>query len=219
MMPLPILLGQAFESFDAPTPPALPSSPVWERYLLENPYPAVILLLIGAMVVWRIMNNAMKRREAAIGAAACVVVAGGVFVLARTVETTRERLKGLTFALVRSTAEADIASLDPLLDDKITLFRPGGGPSLDKGETLERVRNDLGKSFRVKEWAVLELQADVDTPTSAMTQARIRVTLQMSAFPTISWWKLDWRRDAAGVWRVISIDPVSVPQAVRSQLR
>lgn len=217
-MRVPAMLAQAFEVIDAPTPTPLASGPLWSRFLLENPYPAVILLLIGAFAAWRLLNNALKGREANIAAAACVALALAIFALARFVQTDRERLRDLTRELVRSTATADVTSLEQLLSPQLSLFRPGGGLSMGKEETLERVQNELGKRYRVREWAVLETQASTDSPTSGITQTRVRVTLEMSPFPTISWWKIDWRKDANGVWRADRIDPVSVPQAVRSAL-
>lgn len=213
------LAQQGFAFIDPPAPPPLPRPPALAHYLLENPYPAMVLLSIAGVIAWRALSGAGRGRHAMIAAAACFLGAIAIFLAARSVETPREQLVRSTADLVASTARADVASMEPILAEQVSLFRPGGGPGIDKQEILSRVRETIGRQYRIKEWAILETQAMTDSGVSGVTQVRLRVTLEAAGIPNISWWKLDWRKAADGRWQVLTIDPVSVTPEVRGQIR
>ena len=203
---------------EPPAPPPLPPAPIWERLLLENPWPLAIILAAGAIVAFVSMRHRAPPRHTAAAVAGLALAAVGVLVLASLVETAREQMRHQTFELISAAARASVTDTGTLLAPDATLFPPGGGAALDRDDILTRVERDLGGAWRLREWAVLECEASVSGDTGR-TQVKVRATPEAAGFPNISWWRLGWRRDPPGPWRVISIEPVSVTREVENQLR
>lgn len=204
-----------FGMIDPPEPPALAGSALWKVLLLENPWPLVIVFAGMAAVLWAAFRG---RRARAWWAGGPVVGAVAVYVLSALVETPGERLRARTVELVAAATRADGAALEGLLAPDAVLYVPGGGASLDRGEILSRVRDDLGGRFRVSAWAVLGTQWEA-AGEEGRTQVKVRVVPEATGFPNISWWRVDWAMDPPGVWRVTRIEPVSLTPDVRQQLR
>ena len=51
---------------------------------------------------------------------------------------------------------------------------------------------------------IVALQAAVDAPTRARTQLQVRAAA--GGAPSLSWWLVNWTRDASGAWRATRID-------------
>lgn len=223
LLPLPLLptlfAQSGFGLIDPPAPPPLPRPPFFEHYLFENPWPLVVLLAVAGAVCFLRLRGTGKNTGALVAAGCLLVCALGAWLLAGSVETGREAIARKTEELVAGAARADVSALDALLSEDLSLFRPGGGESLGKAETLERVRRDLGGFYKIGNWAVLDVQSMTDSPRTGVTQARVRVTLEAAGFPNISWWKIDWRKGPDGEWRAVTIDPKSVTPEVRGQFR
>lgn len=219
IQPGALLAQSGFGLIDPPAPRALPSPPPIEHYLLENPWPLVVVLAVAGVTAFLRLRAAGKPRPGTLWGLTLFLAAGGVWTLASWVQTGREAITRSTAALIGAAARADIPSLDALLSDQLSLFRPGGGPGLGKTETIGRVQRDLGGPYRVREWAVLETQAMTDSASSGVAQVRVRVTLEAAGIPNISWWRIDWRKGADGAWRAVTIEPVSVTVEVRERMR
>lgn len=217
--PQGVLAQSGFGLIDPSPPKPLPNPPLIEHYLLENPWPLVVVLAVGAMIAFTRLRAAGKPRHGALWGLILLIAGAGVWTLASWVQTGREAIARSTSALIGAAARADIPSLDALLSENLSLFRPGGGAGLGKTDTLDRVQRDLGGPYRVREWAVLETQAMTDSASSGVTQVRVRVTLEAAGIPNISWWKIDWRRGEDGAWRAVTIEPVSVTVDVRERMR
>jgi len=207
-----------FGMIEPPAPTPLPAPSLVDRYLLENPWPLSTILALGAIAAFVTMRHRVPVRRVAAAATALLFAAAGVLLLAASVETPRESLRGATRALVNAAASADAARVAGLLAPDATLFPSGGGSPLGRDAILARVRDDLGGRWKLREWAVLETQAAA-TGDSGRTQVKVRVTPEAFGFPNISWWRLAWSRDATGAWRAISIEPVSVTPEVGRELR
>jgi len=207
-----------FGAIDPPAPPPLPGAPLWEQLLLENPWPAAIVLGAGAVAAWVAMRHRADTRQTMLVVGALILGAAGVCIAASWVVTTREAVREQTFALVGSAARAEAIKVGDLLAPDAALFPPGGGSSLDRDAIVARVRDNLGGRWKLREWAILECEASVSGNTGR-TQVKVRATPEAVGFPNISWWRLGWRRDESGVWRAISIEPVSVTGEVERELR
>lgn len=186
-------------------PQPLATPPWLESNLFEHPTMLIVVLLALGLG----LSLVLSRSRAVWALLATGLAAGGVWGVSRLVETDRERVAALTPGLLTAAASVDLAALDALLDERLTLryFRAGGG--LDKAGTLRAVREELGTRFRVREALVQELQLEQTAPDQMRTQVRVRVTPEASGFPNISWWSIDWRLDA-GRWRAVAIRPLSI---------
>ncbi len=215
--PVAAALQGGFGMIDPPAPPPLPSPPVFDRFVLENPWPLAVLLALGAVGAFITLRHRPPARRAFLISGGLLAAGAGVVLAGALVETPRERLRSATLALVSAAARADAEGTGELLAPDAVLYPPGGGSALDRDRVMARVREDLGGRWRLREWAVLETQSAA-SGDSGRTQVKVRVTPESVGFPNISWWRIGWRRDGAG-WRVISIEPVSVTAEVERELR
>ncbi len=185
----------------------LPAGPLLQRLFLENPWPVAVVLGVAGVLALVVGNARGQLKRGAGIAVACFAVAAVVWIITATVETTRETLKRRTVELVGVTAAVDLPRLDAILDGSSQLFtvqHPGG---VGKDEILHATSHFLGGVYRVREHQVGQLEAVVDGPNVARTQARVRVVTDATP-PFVSWWLIDWRRDG-DVWRVTGIRAVA----------
>jgi hypothetical protein len=59
------------------------------------------------------------------------------------------------------------------------------------------------------------VQTEFLGPRVARTQILVEVDPEATRFPTLSWWRVDWRRDGpegeAGEWTAYEIEPLALP--------
>lgn len=206
----PVVLAQF--DIDGPQIPPLPQAPLFERVLLESPWPAVVLLLLAALVLFLVLNARAKLKPALLAGACVLLAAVGCYVVSVLVETPREKIKAGTRALVAATAEANRSELDRLLGDDLTMRVTRVPPTADKHMTMDLVEAILGKQYRVNDHSILEMQATIDGPRLGRTQVRVRVGSEYGSIP--SWWRLDWELGADGQWRVRRIEALWIPGVV-----
>jgi hypothetical protein len=196
---------------------ALPAPPLWEFALLEKPIYLAAALLLAAVVAGTLLNQRGRARQGVLIGAGLVALAAGVLILGGLVKTEREQMADATRSLVETTARIDARALERALAPDATLFsdlRLPGVPSaqagLDKPGIIKAVQAALG-AHPLKEYRVLEVQAQSLASGMGRTQARVRVSFEEMPAPHISWWRVDWRRSADGVWRATAITPLDVP--------
>lgn len=193
-------------------PPPLPSAPMADRLLLENPVPAVLVALAAGFLAMWLLRRAGRRRLALAAAGAGIALAAVAFLVGRMIETPREALKDRTRALVEAAAEVDTAALDDLLDRSVRVRLTGGGirlGELDKGGVIARAEDYMSGAYAVESWSVPTLQAAADGPEVGRTQLRVVVTPEATRFPTGSWWAIDWEL-IDGKWRAVEIELLRV---------
>lgn len=207
----PTTLAQALNPLIVTDPPPLPSPPLLERALFENPWPLALVLLAAGLLAWYVLTQRAHLRVARAVILICILAAAGVVALARLVTTTRETLDARTRDFVRAVATADTIAARTILTNDAALYwwiDPNGLP-LDL--LLARIERDFreGGSYRVAEHQVLSVQASVDSPTTARVQVKVRVVAAAANFPNISWWRLDYVREG-DAWRVDAIQPLAI---------
>jgi hypothetical protein len=190
--------------------PALPTPPALERYLYESPW-LLIVLVAGLAVVVSFTLNRQGRVRGAIGAAIGAVVAcAGVYGVSAAVQTPREVVSAQTRALVDLVARADVDGVDPMIHPEGRLLWLGGRVEYSKAQLLERIETDLKRTYPLRSWRILKLQATQDGPSVARTQVQVRVETE-SAGLNFSWWRMDWQRvGAGGEWRLVGIEPLFI---------
>lgn len=210
--------------FSLATPAPLPRGPLWERLLLEDPLGLVAGLVLGAVVAFVVLNRRGRARSGAAAAGGLLVLAAGAWLAAHLVETPREAMTRQTVALVGAAAKVNAAALDRLLADDARLYSRFGFPAprvptagLAKAEIIRQVRASLGEDWPIREHSIREVQASLDSPTSGRSQVLVQATGDRFNFPFPSWWLIHWRKDAAGGWRAVSIEPLEIPGIVEGR--
>jgi hypothetical protein len=192
---------------DAAGVPRLPDPPFLAYYLLENPWPPVTALAIGAAIAVVVLGRQGKQRQGTRAAAAALGLAGILLVLAYSVTTDREVLRRATRNLVDLTAAADTTGLRDQMTDQVRVGAFGGQiPGLHgRDDVLTAVRRYLGDQYPLESHQIGFVQAVMDGPNIARTQVRVWVNLkkdqQMYGAATGMWFRIEWRRDGNSPWR------------------
>lgn len=185
----------------APAP--LPPGPPLVYFTVENPYPAMVVALVAGAVAAALVHRAGQGRWAALVLALAVVLAGALWLAARATTTIREQINQRSRLLVNAVARLDRSTAEALLADDARMHGfPGDG--WDRARMLDEARHYLGERFPIREHDVVQIQAVVDGRDLARSQVLVAVT-EASGAPHRSWWRLDWRREAAG-WRVFAVE-------------
>jgi hypothetical protein len=188
-----------------PDPAPLPADPLWERWLLESPWPAAGLLALAGVVAFAVLNRRARAGAAAGSLVAAILAGAGVILLARFITTDRETLRARSASLVAAVASRDQALVGSLLAPTARLAK---WPLALTGR--DAIVDRVGSVPAIHEWALLEAQASLDGPAVARTQIKLRITPDQTRAPNLSWWRLDWQRDAQGHWVVIQIEPLAI---------
>lgn len=199
--------------FLPPDPPPLPDPPFLAHYVLESPWALAVFILLLGLLTWKFLAPRLPPARGRFLTGFFVVCAVFVVFAAHFVETPREQVSKAAKQLVADVAAADTLRVRAALAPDAALYwwlNPDGLP-LDG--ILDRIDRDFSGNgqYRVKEHAILEVQAQSDDPTRARVQMKVRVTSQAQGVPLISWWRLDYALGPAGSWQVTGIQPLAVP--------
>jgi hypothetical protein len=197
-------------NFINPAVPALPEPPAFQRFVFEAPLLPALALGLLAVVAFLSLRNAGRVKAGAGVMVGLLAVAGGLFVVAGSVETDRERLMARQDELVAAVANADLDALEDLLDEavRIRVTGPLGiANGLDKRGIISRVADTTGGAYPVRDFGIIERQAVLDGPNAARTQVHVRVESRGSG-GTFTWFRLGWRLSPDGAWRAIEIEPL-----------
>jgi hypothetical protein len=213
-----VLLAQ-LSAADAGSVPRLPDTPIFARYVLENPWPLTVILVAAAIVTMLTLRRQGQDRAASwglgIGLVLAVVVAG----LGMTITTERETLRSRTRELVDLTADARTTELRDLLTERarVGAFMVYFGGVNGREEVLGAVRRYMGEQIPLESHKVGPVQVVVDGPNVARTQVRVwvkpRKDQQMYGVDVGAWFRVDWTRDGTGPWRATTISIMQIDGA------
>lgn len=193
--------------------PALPAPPLLERLLFENPWPAIGALLAAALVAAWLLNKQSRAREGLLAAGGLAVLALAVYIASAVVTTQREVLAARTRELINLTAAADTTGLEPLMARDVTFRAFLTQQSYQRDAILDLVRRYPGQMYPVKSHRIDRVQATIDGPNAARTQTHVTTESPEATLynlPTGSWWRLNWRKDPDGQWRLTGIELLQV---------
>jgi len=196
----------------APPIDPLPPTPVFERFLFEQPLLPVIALVLLAIVALVAFSGRGQRRRGLVVAGVLLVAAGAIYATASIVTTTREVLLQQTERLIAATATADTQTLSTLLSGDASLETSGAIarvlPSVESvPELLDGVDRYMGRQYTLSGWEILDRQATVDGPNVGRTLVRVGVDGDAFSRTHYSWWRLHWTVGPDGVWRCFEIEP------------
>jgi hypothetical protein len=185
-------------------PPPLQETGAFRKWVLEQPVPLGVVLVLAAIVAWFILRGQGKAREGTRVGGILVLLAIAVVATGSLVETEQEKLKARARELVAAVASANTTRVGPMLTDDV-IAQPFGLP---RDVILSKMESTLGGSLRIKEHKISTLRAALEGKSMARTQLRVHVVADgaLYAGPVGSWWMIHWRKDAAGVWKADEIE-------------
>ena len=178
-----------------------PEESIITRYLLENPWPAGIFLLLAGFVLLALWNS---RGENRLGWAslACFVTGSLVFLIASMSMTAGEHARELVARIVQHAEDGDagriLAELEPDATLHLESLKQPGRPF----EELEESIRSLESSNRVTEIRIGKLRAWTTSPDSAIVHLGCRASTGSSWGPVPTTWSFVVRRNAEGDWKV-----------------
>jgi hypothetical protein len=183
-------------------PPPLPAAPALEHHLFESPgIGAGLLALVAVAIGATLVQRGRARVGIAVGAG-LLAVAGSWVGLATAVTTEREALNGASRELVVAVARADGSALQRILHPEAALAADGWmWTRRDRDGILALLERIPGGEM---EAGILASEAVLDGPNVGRVQLRVRTRAE--GFLDIAWWRLDWRREPNGYWRVARIE-------------
>lgn len=195
-------------SFIPEVPPALREPSIFSQWLFEDPtYLLAIIAAIGALAAWQLWRTT-RARAASLAFVITIALCTAIWLISSSITTPRERIVAATWSLIRTTTAADVDALSPLLADRARLDNTRGSLNMDKPSILARVKATLGGPFKLKDWAVVRMQAAADNENKGQSQFYIRVTPEITGAPDLSWWRITWQREG-DAWKVALIEPMS----------
>ncbi|MFG0273652.1 MAG: hypothetical protein ACF8QF_01210 [Phycisphaerales bacterium] len=173
--------------------------------LFEQPVLIGGALAVVAVVAFLTLNRQEKARLGLLVGGAVLALAAGAALAGFLVETDRERVRARTVELVDATGDVDAARVSALLDDEVDLLMGGRRvPGIGRQVILNAIGRLEGR-FALAEARAVTTQASVDDDRRARTQVQVRATPEGGA-PSLSWWLLNWSKDADDAWRITRID-------------
>lgn len=190
----------------------LPDAPAIERFVLANPWPAVVVCLALGAVVGATLHSRGKSLAAGLSVAAGVLLAAAAFGLERFVQTDREALRADTRLFVDAAAAGDSARAAAYLARVVQV----DSPVIRGDRDGLLVAIDTLPARYVRTHRVTDVQAALDGPGSARTQFRVWAEGGEGAGESV--WLLDWRRELAGTgsadhgpWRIAGVEMLFAP--------
>jgi hypothetical protein len=184
--------------------PQLDSPAALGHFTLENPYPAGIIAVAAAIVVFYLLLQLGKARQGLLVAAALAAVAVGVFALAALVETNREAVMASSISLVDSAAVGEEEAVADLLAEEVRLRVADNPFSLGRESILVLVRR-VGREGVIASHSVNAARAGRAQATRLTSQVQVSAVTSAGGGAMPTWWQLEWTRQEDGVWRVSEI--------------
>ena len=192
-----------------PTP--LPSPPILEHHLFEQPWIVVALVLVSGVIAAMVLNGRGRAKAGGLAFLMGLVVSGGVYLASELVTTPRERIDASARSLVAAVATGDAASMGVWLTSDATMRAWLFPIEIDRDRIIDEASKRFRDGeFRLSSWSIEELQASQAGPEVGVVQVKIRaVPARDGTIAHFSWWRLDLRLEG-GEWRVRHVEPISV---------
>jgi len=189
-------------------PPA-PDVNLWTRYVLENPWPlSVALILAAAWLTWSGLREGLGRRLRA--GMALAIVGFAILITGLLVVTSGEHSRVVTEALVEAAVKHDSIAANALFADDAEMSL--GSPSNPAyGRTvIDELLYKLPSIPPIESNSITMLRAYSESSSMAMVHLACWTTLASGLGPTPSQWVLRVERQADGSWRISHLTCVSV---------
>ncbi len=170
------------------------------RYVLENPWPlSILLLVIAAGLAWTGLQAVDRRR---LFAAGVVAVAGAAVIVAgKAIVTPGEHARALVLEVVDAVVAADITTAAAAFadDSSLSLGSPNN-PGFSKDAIIRRLDGLAGR-YRIKSSRVTRLEATTVTRDRAVVNLACVTEPVMGFGPVPTSWIIQVDRQPDGTWK------------------
>ena len=179
------------------------------RYVVENPWPLTILLLVAAIATayTAVQRDNSKLLLIPLGIGA---VAGLVLLIASLVSTPGEQAMASTREFVRAAEEGRSNDMISMLRSDATMHI---GRTENAGQPLQELERELQMLdgvHRIVSNRITRLEAETIESDTVIVELGC-YTETKSSFGTVpSAWLIEWRRDADGTWMVRRITAAKI---------
>lgn len=186
-----------------------PPQGFFTRYLLENPWPAVVMLALIALALARFGRDRDDRRLL-LGALGCAVAGAAVFLVSWLVTTPAEHARRVTSEIVAAAEAGNLNAMRALFAPDASIH-PGSlsTPGLERAE-IDRGIDALGDRHRIESNTVTALRAGTVDADTAVAELGCLTTTASSYGTVPSTWLFRVERGADGRWRVRRLACVAI---------
>jgi len=189
--------------------PDPPDVGLFTRFVLENPWPVgIALLVIAVLVVWRSLYEGQWRRVAVglgLGLLGLIVIAIGWFVV-----TASEHGKQVTREFVEAVVAEDLVGADALLVPNTIVHL---GSTRNIGHDLDRIRDGLSMladRYSISSNSITHLRGYTESGDRATIHLACWTEVQAGYAPTPSQWVLVIERQPDGTWKITRITCLTI---------
>jgi hypothetical protein len=186
-------------------PITLAPPPLWEDWIIDNPWPLMVCLLTAGVVLLLVARQRLSR-GLAIAAVVGLVLGGGVYLGSRVITTQRRQVMAATQTLVGATAPMDVPKVQGWLAPGVKVLWINGQPWVAADDLKEKLE-DLAHQQMIIKQQVVKLEGE----STARDQGRSLVHLLTTAnfmgmaITTPSAWLINWSKGGDGQWRATVI--------------
>ena len=185
--------------------PDPPRVGLFMRYVLENPWPlGLFLLIVGGVIAWQALQAAAFARLRVAGVFA--LAAAGVILTGVMVETPGERAEAVVRQLVEAVAAEppDITGAAALFTEDCTIaIGSVANQGMDKDYLVSRL-NERGR-YRIESNSIRMLDGHTESSDAAVVHLGCLTTVGEFPYPTTTHWVINVRRQPDDTWMITRI--------------
>jgi len=186
-----------------------PTTGLLTRFLLENPWPLCIMLLLAAIVLAKFALDRADQRML-LGSLGCVLASAAVFVTAWIVVTPGEHARRVVRTFVDAAEAGDMQGMQAVLAPDASLHIGAlTAPGMDRSE-LDRALSMLEGRHRIESNTVTALRAGPLSADAAVAELSCFTTTSSSFGPVQSTWLFRVEQTPQGTWNIRRIAGVSM---------
>ena len=186
--------------------PKAPQSSVLTTYVLENPWPlSLILLLFAAVIGWIGFREGMPRKITTAGILAAL---GAILlIIGSMVQTSGERAKSLVRQFVDAVVQGDIVAASGMISSQAILSAGSpSNPGLDADAITEGLSN-FASRYTIESNDITMLRGFTEDSETATVHLGCYTVVD---YPAVSKWVLRIRREDNGSWKIARITCISI---------
>lgn len=190
--------------------PPIPSDSLITSYVLENPWPvAIVLLVVAAYLAWTGFREGIDSRQRALSIP--LVLAIAIVIIGHFTTTSGEHARAVVRRLVDATVNKDLATTDLLLaDNAVVAFGSPTNPGFDRAYIIDRL-DKFGDKFTIESNSITTLKSYSESSETATVHLACWTMLKdWSSYPSPSQWVLKVSRQPDGQWQITHVTCVSV---------
>ena len=174
------------------------------RYVLENPFPFSLVLLVLAAGLAR-SGLRTGRRSHLVAAAAAAAVGAAVVLAGTTIETAGEHARRVVVAAVDAAVRADVAGVTALLaDDAVLSLASPNNPGYPR-DAIELRLAGLAGRYRIASNRITSLDAVTVSRQRGEVNLVCRTELELGFGPVPTSWVVQVDRQPDGSWKITRV--------------